>query len=120
MSKLLQNHDLTRDRTCRYDACSAAGGKVSFEINNDPRSERFRDIVARAFVEILGPRLRYGPWNVSLRSQRTILSVVMTGPEGAYEEWAFALASGDTGPETMYDALRQRLTAAPPRRIPVR
>lgn len=85
--------------------------RVSFEITNDSRSERFRDLVARAFVEILGQDLQYGPWTVMLRSEREILCVVMTGPDDRREEWAFRF-SDTRGPMEMADQLRQGLRTA--------
>ena len=82
---------------------------MSFEITNDSRSERFRDLVARAFVEILGDDLQYGPWSVMLRSERKTLSVVMTGPDDTRQEWAFSLDhSSDQGPAEMAAQLRNR------------
>jgi hypothetical protein len=82
---------------------------LSLEINNDSRSERFRDVVARAFVEILGPDLQYGPWTVILRSEPRTLCVVMTGPGDRREEWAFDLDhSRVQGPEEMMTQLRRR------------
>lgn len=82
---------------------------MSLEITNDTRSERFRDVVARTFVEILGPDLQYGPWTVILRSERKTLCVVMTGPDDRREEWAFSLDhSRVQSPEPMTAELRQR------------
>jgi hypothetical protein len=82
---------------------------LSLEITNDSPSERFRDLVARAFVEILGPDLQYGPWTVVLRSERKTLCVVMTGPDDTREEWAFSLDhSRAQGPADMAAQLRQR------------
>ena len=82
---------------------------MSLEITNDTRSERFRDLVARTFVEILGHDLQYGPWTVILRSERRILCVLMTGPDDRREEWAFDLdPSGVHGPEEMTAQFRQR------------
>ena len=88
----------------------SAGAKVlSLEISNDSPSERFRDLVARAFVEILGDDLQYGPWTVILRSEPRILSVVMTGPGQRREEWAFNLDhSRVQGPGEWAAQLRQR------------
>jgi hypothetical protein len=80
---------------------------MSLEISNDDCSERFRDLVARAFLEILGPELQYGPWTVMLRSNRQTLCVVMTGPREMRQEWAFDIA-GDPGPEEMADQFRRR------------
>ena len=83
---------------------------MSLEISNDSPSERFRDLVARAFVEILGDDLQYGPWTVILRSEPRILSVVMTGPGQRREEWAFNLDhSRVQGPEEWAAQLRQRI-----------
>jgi len=83
---------------------------LSLEISNDSRSERFRDMVARAFVEILGDDLQYGPWTVILRSEPRILCVVMTGPGQRREEWAFNLEpSRVRGPEEWTAQLRQRI-----------
>jgi hypothetical protein len=83
---------------------------LSLEISNDSPSERFRDLVARAFVEILGDDLQYGPWTVILRSQPRILCVVMTGPGHRREEWAFNLDhSRVQGPEEWVAQLRQRI-----------
>ena len=82
---------------------------MSLEITNDTRSERFRDVVAKAFVEILGHDLQYGPWTVMLRSERKTLCVVMTGPDDRREEWAFSLDhSRVQGPQQMTAELRQR------------
>jgi hypothetical protein len=82
---------------------------LSLEINNDSRSERFRDMVARVFVELLGPDLQYGPWTVILRSEPKVLCVVMTGPGDRREEWAFDLdRSRSQGPEEMMAQLRRR------------
>jgi hypothetical protein len=90
---------------------------MSFEITNDSRSERFRDLVAKAFIEILGQELQYGPWNVVLRSEREILSVVMTGPDDSREEWAFTLdRSGARAPAKLSHELWQRFKAARGRR----
>ena len=81
---------------------------MSLEISNDSPSERFRDLVARVFVEILGEDLQYGPWTVILRSERKTLCVVMTGPEDTREEWAFNLDhSRVQGPEEMTAQLRR-------------
>ena len=83
---------------------------MSLEISNDSPSERFRDRVARAFVEVLGDDLQYGPWTVILRSERRTLCVVMTGPGQRREEWAFDLDhSRDQGPEELTAELRQRI-----------
>lgn len=83
---------------------------MSLEINNDSRSERFRDVVARAFVEILGQDLQYGPWTVILRSEPRTLCVVMTGPGDRREEWAFNLDhSRVQGPEELTTQLRERI-----------
>ena len=83
---------------------------MSLEINNDSRSERFRDVLARAFVEILGDDLQYGPWTVILTSEPRLLSVVMTGPGERREEWAFNLEhSRVQGPEEWTAQLRQRI-----------
>jgi hypothetical protein len=79
---------------------------MSLEITNDARSERFRDLVARAFLEILGPELQYGPWTVILRSDRDTLRVVMTGPRHTHQEWAFDIA-GVAGPAEMADQFRR-------------
>jgi hypothetical protein len=85
---------------------------LSLEITNDSRSERFRDTVARAIVEILGHDLQYGPWTVILRSERKTLCVVMTGPDDTREEWAFNLEhSRAHGPAEMAAQLRQRFRA---------
>jgi hypothetical protein len=82
---------------------------LSLEISNDSPSERFRDRVARAFVEILGQDLQYGPWTVVLRSDPRTLCVVMTGPGDRREEWAFNLDhSRVQGPEEMMAQLRRR------------
>jgi hypothetical protein len=82
---------------------------LSLEIDNDSRSERFRDLVARVFVEILGQDLQYGPWTVILRSEPETLCVVMTGPGDRREEWAFDLDhSRAQGPEHMMAQLRRR------------
>jgi hypothetical protein len=82
---------------------------LSLEITNDSRSERFRDALARAFVEILGDDLQYGPWTVILTSEPRLLSVVMTGPGQRREEWAFNLEhSRVQGPEWTAQ-LRQRI-----------
>jgi hypothetical protein len=82
---------------------------LSLEITNDSPSERFRDLVARTFVEILGPNLQYGPWTVVLRSERKTLCVVMTGPDDTREEWAFSLDhSRLQRPADMAAQLRQR------------
>ena len=92
--------------------------RVSFEIINDRRSERFRDLVARAFVEILGDDLQYGRWTVMLRSERQSLSVVMVGPDDRREEWAFnpTLSSAE-GSVEMAAQLRQRFGAGTLRRL---
>jgi hypothetical protein len=83
---------------------------LSLEISNDSPSERFRDLVARAFVEILGDDLQYGPWTVILRSEPRTLCVVMTGPGHRREEWAFNLEhSRVQGPEEWTAQLRQRI-----------
>ena len=83
--------------------------RVSFEITSDSCSERYRDLVSRAFVEILGDDLQYGPWTVRLRSEQKTLCVVMTGPDDTREEWAFDLGlSGTQGPAEMSARLRQR------------
>jgi hypothetical protein len=88
---------------------SAGEQRLSLEITNDRRSERFRDLVSKAFVEILGHDLQYGPWTVMLRSERETLSVVITGPDDAREEWAFDLDRwGTRGPAEMAAQLRQR------------
>ena len=85
---------------------------MSLEINNDSRSERFRDMVARTFVEILGHDLQYGPWTVILRSEPKTLCVVMTGPDDTREEWAFNLDHPRAhGPAEMAAQLRQRFRA---------
>jgi hypothetical protein len=82
---------------------------MSLEITTDSRSERFRDVVAKAFVEILGRELQYGPWTVMLRSERQMLCVVMTGPDEAREEWAFSFdLSNGRGPAAIADELWQR------------
>ena len=83
--------------------------RVSFEITNDSRSERFRDLVARAFVEILGEDLQYGRWTVMMRSERKTLCVVMTGPDDTREEWTFSLdLSSAQAPPEMTAQLRER------------
>jgi hypothetical protein len=83
---------------------------LSLEITNDSRSERFRDVLARAFVEILGDDLQYGPWTVILTSEPRLLSVVMTGPGQRREEWAFNLEhSRVQEPEEWTVQLRQRI-----------
>lgn len=65
--------------------------------------------MAKAFVEIIGHELQYGPWTVMLRSERQILCVVMTGPDDTHEEWAFNLGlSGLQAPAEMVDELRKR------------
>jgi hypothetical protein len=82
---------------------------VSFEITNDSRSERFRDLVARAFVEILGEDLQYGRWTVMMRSERKSLCVLMTGPDDTREEWRFDLdRSNAQAPVEMTAQLRER------------
>jgi len=89
---------------------SAGREELSLEITNDSPSERFRDLVARAFVEILGDDLQYGPWSVILRSEPRVLCVVMTSPGQRREEWAFSLDhSRGQGPEEMTAQLRQRI-----------
>lgn len=80
---------------------------MSLEINNDARSERFRDAIAKAFLEILGDDLRYGPWTVMLLSTQETLRVVMTGPRDMYQEWAFDLA-GAPEPSDWVDRFRRR------------
>src|SRR4051812_22751698 len=86
---------------------------VSFEITNDRRCERFRDLVSRACVEILGAALRYGRWTVTLREESPILFVVMTGPGKTREEWTFDLdRSPVQGPDGLVGQLRQRFAAA--------
>jgi hypothetical protein len=85
---------------------------VSFEITTDHGSERFRNLVARAFAEVLGRELQYGPWSVNLRSEREVLRVVMTGPGETREEWAFSLDhSRGQGPAGTVAQLRQRFRA---------
>lgn len=92
--------------------------RVSFEITNDSRSERFRDLVARAFVEILGDDLQYGRWTVILRSERQTLSVVMIGPDDRREEWAFnPTHSSAEGSVEMAAQLRQRFGAGTLKRL---
>ena len=86
---------------------------MSFEITNDSRSERFRDLVARAFVEILGEDLQYGRWTVMMRSERKALCVVMTGPDDTREEWTFDLDLSSAQPPTEMTAqLRERFTTS--------
>jgi hypothetical protein len=86
---------------------------MSLEITTDRRSERFRNLIAKAFVEILGPELQYGPWTVLLRSERQVLCVVMTGPEEMREEWAFTLDhSSVPEPSAVADELGQRFRTA--------
>jgi hypothetical protein len=86
---------------------------VSLEITTDRGSERFRNLVSRAFVEVLGHELQYGPWTVMLRSEREMLCVVLTGPGDTREEWAFHLGhSRARGSAQMAAQLRQRFTAA--------
>jgi hypothetical protein len=83
-----------------------AADQMSLEITNDARSERFRDPVARAFLEILGHELQYGPWTVVLRSNWETLRVVMTGPGDTRQEWAFDIA-GAPEPAEMADQFRR-------------
>ena len=83
---------------------------MSLEITSDDRSERFRDPVARAFLEILGPELPYGLWTVMLRCDQETLCVVITGPKHMRQEWAFDIA----------DALRSSEMAEQFRRRPWR
>jgi hypothetical protein len=86
---------------------------VSLEITTDGGSERFRNVVAKAFVEVLGPDLQYGPWTVRLRSERETLCVVMTGPGDTREEWSFHLGpSIAQAPAQMKAQLRQRFRRA--------
>jgi hypothetical protein len=68
---------------------------MSFEITADRRSECFRDLVAEAFVEIVGDRLRYGCWTVVLRTDREVLHVAMTRPDDTRREWFFAVSDAD-------------------------
>ncbi len=94
----------------RYDVRIGGRESLSLEIRNDSLSERFRDLVARAFVEILGDDLQYGPWTVILRSEPRTLCVVMTGPDRRREEWAFNLDhSRVQGPQEWTAQLRQRI-----------
>jgi hypothetical protein len=81
---------------------------MSLEITNDARSERFRDLMARTFVELLGRELPYGPWTLTLRSDHETLSVVMTGPEKTRQEWAFDIA-GAPEPAQIAAQFRRRL-----------
>jgi hypothetical protein len=92
---------------------------LSLEITNDSRSERFRDLVARTFVEILAQDLRYGPWTVILRSERKHLSVVMTGPDDTREEWTFNLDRAQA-PGEMMSELWERFSpgSGPSKRVP--
>jgi hypothetical protein len=80
---------------------------MSLEITSDDQSERFRDVVARAFLEILGPELPYGLWTVMLRCDRETLCVVMTGPRHMRQEWAFDIA-GALGSTEMAEQFRRR------------
>jgi hypothetical protein len=84
-----------------------ASRPLSLEITNDPKSERFRDAVAKAFLEILGDQIQYGPWTVILRSTQQTLRVVMTGPRDTHQEWAFDLA-GAPEPAEWVDRFRRR------------
>ena len=79
---------------------------MSLEITNDPPSERFRDVVAKAFLEVLGSELQYGPWTVTLRSNPRKLSIVMTGPGDTRHEWAFDIVGADAF-EAVADQLRR-------------
>ena len=90
----------------------SAERKLSLEITNDNRSERFRDVVSRVLVEILGEDLQYGPWTVRLRSERQTLCVLMTGPDDTREEWALNLDHPRApGPAEMAAQLRERFRA---------
>ncbi len=80
---------------------------MSFEIINDRRSERFRNVVSKTLVEILGRKLEYGPWAVMLRSDREVLRVLLTGPD-ARQEWAFELSNA-LGHAELAGDLRRRL-----------
>ena len=79
--------------------------QMSLEITNDARSERFRDLVARAFLEILGHELAQVVEHVA-HDDRETLCVVMTGPGNTRQEWAFDIA-GDPGPAEMADQFRR-------------
>jgi hypothetical protein len=81
---------------------------VSFEITSDGYSERFRDLVSEALLEIVGHERQYGSWTVLLRSERDVLYVVMTGPNDTRQEWAFEL-SGAQRSADVADQLRRRL-----------
>jgi hypothetical protein len=65
---------------------------MSFEITADHRSECFRDLVAEAFVDIVGERLQYGCWTVVLRTEHEVLYVAMTCPDDTRREWGFAVS----------------------------
>jgi hypothetical protein len=81
---------------------------VSFEITSDRYSERFRDLVSEALLEIVGHERRYGAWTVMLRSELDVLYVVMTRPDDTRQEWAFDL-SGARRSADVADQLRRRL-----------
>jgi hypothetical protein len=83
---------------------------MSFEINNDTESERFRDQISKALAGALGADLQYGRWTVHLRTDHHGLSVRMTGPD-VREEWAFGRA--DTrDPTDLAEQLRRRFLEA--------
>ena len=83
---------------------------MSFEINNDPESERFRDHVSKALADALGADLQYGRWTVHLRSDPHGLSVSMTGPD-VREDWAFGRADS-RDPTDLAEQLRRRVLRA--------
>lgn len=83
---------------------------MSFEINNDTESERFRDQVSKALADALGADLQYGRWTVQLRSDRDGLSVSMTGPD-VREEWAFGRADSRNATD-LAQQLRRRFLKA--------
>jgi len=81
---------------------------VSFEITSDGYSERFRDLVSEALLEIVGHERQYGSWTVMLRSELNVLYVVMTRPDDTRQEWAFDL-SGAQRSADVADQLRRQL-----------
>jgi hypothetical protein len=83
---------------------------MSFEIITDHRSECFRDLVAEAFVEIVGDELQYGCWTVALRTEREVLYIAMTRPDDTCREWAFAVSAVDR-PADLAAQLWKDLTA---------
>ena len=97
--------------------CSNINGSepMSFEITTDGRSERYRDLVSQAFIELVGDELQYGSWTVTLRAEPEFLRVVMTGPDETRDEWVFGLSGAD-GPSEVADQLRRQFR--PSRRRP--